>query len=57
MVPSAGISLLKSEYPLNSNHVTSWKSEMLKPYDGEEIDSEVLDSDWVDDFIDNIRVI
>lgn len=37
MVPSAGISLLKSEYPLHSNHVTSWKSEMLKPYDGEEI--------------------
>ncbi len=37
MVPSTGISLLKSEYPVHSNHVTSWKSEMLKPYDGEEI--------------------
>ena len=28
-----------------------------EPADGEEIDSEVLDSDWTDDYIDNIRVI
>jgi hypothetical protein len=28
-----------------------------EPYDGEEINSEVLDSDWTDDYIDNIRVI
>jgi hypothetical protein len=28
-----------------------------EPYNGEEIDSEVLDSDWTDDYIDNIRVI
>ena len=28
-----------------------------EPYDGEEINSEVLDSDWVDDFIDNIKVV
>jgi hypothetical protein len=38
MVPSAGISLLKSEYPVHSNHVTSWKTEMLKPYNGDEIE-------------------
>ena len=28
-----------------------------EPYDGEELSSEVLDSDWTDDYIDNIRVI
>jgi hypothetical protein len=28
-----------------------------EPYNGEEIHSEILDSDWVDDFIDNIREV
>jgi hypothetical protein len=28
-----------------------------EPYDGEEINSEVLDSDWTDDYIEEIRVI
>jgi hypothetical protein len=28
-----------------------------EPYDGEEINSEVLDSDWSDDWIDDIKVV
>jgi hypothetical protein len=28
-----------------------------EPYDGEEINSEVLDSDWTDDYIEEIRVV
>jgi hypothetical protein len=38
MVPSAGISLLKSEFPTFASGVTSWKTEMLKPYNGDEIE-------------------
>jgi hypothetical protein len=38
MVPSAGIALLKSEFPTFASGVTSWKTEMLKPYNGDEIE-------------------
>jgi hypothetical protein len=37
MVPSAGIALLKSEFPTFASGVSTWKTEMIKPYDGEEI--------------------
>ena len=38
MVPSAGIALLKSEFPIFASGVTTWKTEMLKPYNTEEIE-------------------
>jgi hypothetical protein len=38
MVPSAGIGLLKSEFPTFASGVTTWKTEMLKPYNGDEIE-------------------
>ena len=38
MVPSAGIGLLKSEFPTFATGVTTWKTEMLKPYNGDEIE-------------------
>jgi hypothetical protein len=28
-----------------------------EPYNGEEINSEEVDSDWVDDWIDDIKVV
>ena len=37
MVPSAGIALLKSEFPTFTSGVAAWKTEMLKPYNGDEI--------------------
>jgi len=38
MVPSAGIALLKSEFPTFASGVSTWKTEMLKPYNGDEIE-------------------
>ena len=47
-----------SYIPITKDMLIDLQSEgFYEPYDGEEIDSEVLDSDWVDDFVDNIRVI
>jgi hypothetical protein len=38
MVPSAGIALLKSEFPTFASGVSNWKTDMLKPYNGDEIE-------------------
>jgi hypothetical protein len=38
MVPSAGIALLKSEFPTFASGVSTWKTEMLKPYNVDEIE-------------------
>ena len=38
MVPSAGITLLKSEFPTFASGVSNWKTDMLKPYNGDEIE-------------------
>jgi hypothetical protein len=47
-----------SYIPITKDMLIDLQSEgFYEPYDGEEIDSEVLDSDWTDDYIDNIRVI
>lgn len=37
MVPSASIKLLKKEYPAESKKVSEWKSDFIKPIEGEEI--------------------
>ena len=36
MVPSAGIKLLKDEFPIHAARVSSWRSEAIKPISGEE---------------------
>jgi hypothetical protein len=36
MVPSAGIKLLKAEYPAEAKRVTEWKTEFIKPIKGDE---------------------
>jgi hypothetical protein len=36
MAPSAGIKLLKAEYPAEAKRVTEWKTEFIKPIRGEE---------------------
>ena len=36
MVPSAGIKLLKDEFPTHAARVSSWRSEAIKPISGEE---------------------
>lgn len=36
MVPSAGIKLLKDEFPTHAARVTSWRSDAIKPISGEE---------------------
>jgi hypothetical protein len=47
-----------SYIPITKDMLMDLQSEsMYEPYNGEEINSEVLDSDWTDDYIDNIRVI
>ena len=47
-----------SYIPVTKSMLQEMQSDgFYEPYDGEEIDSEVLDSDWVDDFIDNIREV
>jgi hypothetical protein len=47
-----------SYIPITKDMLMDLQSEgFYEPADGEEIDSEVLDSDWTDDYIDNIRVI
>ncbi len=37
MVPSAGIKLLKAEYPEHAKAVSEWRKEMCRPLEGEEI--------------------
>ena len=37
MVPSAGIKLLKDEFPTHSARVSSWRSDAIKPISGEEL--------------------
>jgi hypothetical protein len=47
-----------SYIPITRNILQDLQSEgFYEPYHGEEIDSQVLNSDWVDDFIDNIREV
>jgi len=47
-----------SYIPITKSMLQEMQSDgFYEPYNGEEIDSEVLDSDWTDDYIDNIRVI
>ena len=36
MVPSAGIKLLKEEFPTHASRVTDWRKEAIKPISGEE---------------------
>jgi hypothetical protein len=36
MVPSAGIKLLKDEFPSHASRVSSWRSDAIKPISGEE---------------------
>lgn len=37
MVPSAGIKLLKDEFPTHASRVSSWRSDAIKPISGEEL--------------------
>jgi hypothetical protein len=47
-----------SYIPITKSMLQEMQSDgFYEPYDGEELSSEVLDSDWTDDYIDNIRVI
>jgi methionine aminotransferase len=47
-----------SYIPITKDMLIDLQSDgFYEPYDGEELSSEVLDSDWTDDYIDNIRVI
>jgi hypothetical protein len=47
-----------SYIPITKDMLMDLQSDgFYEPYDGEELSSEVLDSDWTDDYIDNIRVI
>ena len=47
-----------SYIPLTKNILRDMQSDSLyEPYDGEEIDSEHMDSDWNDDWIDEINEV
>jgi hypothetical protein len=47
-----------SYIPITRNILQDLQSEgFYEPYHGEEIDSQVLDSDWSDDWIDDIKVV
>jgi len=47
-----------SYIPITKDMLMDLQSDgFYEPFDGEELSSEVLDSDWNDDYIDNIRVI
>jgi hypothetical protein len=47
-----------SYIPITRNILQDLQSEgFYEPYDGEEINSEVVDSDWVDDWIEGIKVV
>ena len=47
-----------SYIPITKNILQDLQSEgFYEPYDGEEIDSETVDSDWIDDWIDDIKVV
>ena len=47
-----------SYIPITKSILQEMQSDgFYEPYDGEEINSEVLDSDWVEDYIDNIREV
>jgi len=47
-----------SYIPITRNILQDLQSEgFYEPYDGEEIDSETIDSDWVDDWIDDIKEV
>jgi len=47
-----------SYIPITKSMLVDLQSEgFYEPYDGEEINSEIIDSDWVDDWIDDIKVI
>jgi len=47
-----------SYIPVTKSMLQEMQSDgFYEPYNGEEIDSEVLDSDWNDDWIDDIKVI
>ena len=47
-----------SYIPVTKSMLQQMQSDgFYEPYNGEEIHSEILDSDWIDDFIDNIREV
>lgn len=47
-----------SYIPVTKSMLQDLQSEgFYEPYDGEEINSEEVDSDWVDDWIDDIKVV
>ena len=47
-----------SYIPITKGMLQEMQSDgFYEPYNGEEIDSEVIDSDWVDDWIDDIREV
>lgn len=47
-----------SYIPITKSMLQEMQSDgFYEPYNGEEIDSEVLDSDWNDDWIDDIKVV
>ena len=47
-----------SYIPITKGMLQEMQNEgFYEPYDGEEIDSETIDSDWTDDWIDDIKVV
>ena len=47
-----------SYIPITKGMLQEMQSDgFYEPYNGEEIDSEVIDSDWVDDWIDDIKEV
>jgi len=47
-----------SYIPITKSMLQEMQSDgFYEPYDGEELSSEVLDSDWNDDWIDDIKVV
>lgn len=56
MVPSAGIKLLKDEYPTHTARVSSWRSDAIKPITGEEFKQLQRICDQIDALLDEYHL-
>lgn len=56
MVPSAGIKLLKDEFPTHTARVSSWRSDAIKPITGEEFKQLQRICDQIDALLDEYHL-
>ena len=57
-VQDTNLTKFDSYIPLTKSMLQEMQSDgFYEPYEGEEISSETVDSDWVDDWIDDIKVV